>query len=124
VILLPRKVDLWEKVVHRKSINLKAPVSYVDAKDIKKITGEEPRLMASMDQQEDLPSIFSVSGVFILPVTRSRYVIVKGQGYHKIEQIDSPPVEHVATLPEWELVRLPKPSIWIMPIIQDCLKDS
>lgn len=99
MILLPRKVDLWEKVVHQKLINLEEPVSYVNAKDIKKITGEEPRLMASMDQQEDLPSIFSASGVFILPVSRSRYAIVKGQGYHRIEQIDSPPVEHVATLP-------------------------
>jgi len=93
------KLNFGKKIIRQKRINLEEPISYVDASEIRKITGEEPRLMAYIDQEEELPRIFRTFGVFILPVTRRKYVIVKGKGYHKVEPISTPIIEHVAMLP-------------------------
>ncbi len=53
-----------------------------------------------MDQEEDLPGLFRKYGVFVLPVDRRSYAIVRGQGYHKPEEMwSTQPLVHEATLP-------------------------
>lgn len=79
----------WKTIVEKKSLDLTQPINYVDASEIKSITGEEPRLMAKIDRYEDLPEIFKKHNVFILPVTNYRYAIIKGKGYHSIGKYPS-----------------------------------
>ncbi len=73
-----RKVEKWADIVQEMALDLSQPLSYVTAEDIKRITGEEPRLMASMDAQKRLPKVFQDHGVFLLPVSDREYTIVKG----------------------------------------------
>jgi hypothetical protein len=42
--------------------------------------------MAYMDELAKVPSIFSSNSLFLLPVANGRYAIVRGQGYHKLEE--------------------------------------
>ncbi len=74
---------------------------FVTAREIKSFTGQaEPRILAKMDQETDLPEVFRRFGVFVLPVDRRTYAIIRGQGYHRTEKIDGhEPQVHEATLP-------------------------
>jgi hypothetical protein len=78
---------------HTKSVN------YVTAKQIKQFSNEEPRLMAKMDTIEDQPQIFRDDGVFLLPISRQAYAIVKGNGYHQLEKFLEPPIVHKTSYP-------------------------
>ena len=82
----------------RSGPNLSKSLNFVSANDVKRISHEEPRLMASMDSEERLPSIFSERGLFVLPVSNGQYVIVRGKGYHELENIGEPKKFH-ARLP-------------------------
>lgn len=92
--LAKRKLEKWSEVVSKLNLNLNRPKNYVTAKEIKDTSKEEPRLMAKIDEEEQLPSIFKKYGVFILPVDRSTYAILKGKGYHALEPIESEPEKH------------------------------
>lgn len=85
-----RKVELWEKVVRERNIDLNQTVSYVNTRDVKTITGEEPRLMAFMTTEDDLPRIFKRYGVFVVPLSRQEYAIVHGKGYETVQRIVTP----------------------------------
>jgi len=82
-----RKIEKWADVVQHLRLDLSKPVNYVSAKQIKTIAYEEPRLMAKMDTLESLPTVFRDNGLFLLPVSRSEYVIVRGDGYHRPEPV-------------------------------------
>ncbi len=71
------------------------------AREIKEFTDRtEPRILAKMDEEEDLPELFRRHGVFVLPVDRRTYAIVRGQGHHRPEPMDRVrPTIHEATLP-------------------------
>jgi len=47
-----------------------------------------------MDSIEDQPEIFRRNELFILPVNRQGYVIVKGKGFHNLEKMTGSPVIH------------------------------
>lgn len=49
----------------------------------------EPRLMTKFDHKINLPSVFSVNELAILPVTRGDYVIAHFDAYHKLEHNNS-----------------------------------
>ncbi|QLH08922.1 type II restriction enzyme [Candidatus Nitrosotenuis sp. DW1] len=83
-----RKLEKWSDIVTKLDLNLNEKTNIVTAKQIKSITGEEPRLMAKIDQREDLPSIFKKHNVFILPLDRQSYAILQGKGYHTLEPMD------------------------------------
>ena len=72
----------WADVVRELNLDLAAPISEVTARDIKRITGVEPRIMGSMDNTASLPSTFRDRGLFVLPVSNGKYAIVRGKGYH------------------------------------------
>ncbi|MCC7436508.1 hypothetical protein IT402_01375 [Candidatus Nomurabacteria bacterium] len=73
---------------------------YLSAKDIKKsvqdfkgTSEKEVRILCKMDTRESLPDIMKENGLILLPVKNKFYVIVKGEGY-----IDIPDVEGEAEL--------------------------
>lgn len=92
-----RKIEKWSDVVQKLSLDMNKPLNYVTARQIKDSSGEEPRLMAKMDSVEELPRIFWNNGLFLLPINRQGYVIVKGEGYHQLERIlDSPKIHRTS----------------------------
>jgi len=91
--------DEWLRIVQTMGIDLTSPVSHVTAADIKRITGKEPRLVASMPSKDKLPGIFRDNGVFVLPVSGDSYAIVRGKGYHELEPIESSALKFHARFP-------------------------
>jgi hypothetical protein len=87
---MPTKRDKWEQVVGQLGLDLSRPLNFVKAADLKRIAQEEPRLMASMDSREAVPSVFADRGLFVLPVSSREYVIVRGVGYHELEETGEP----------------------------------
>lgn len=94
-----RKLEKWSDVVSKLNLDLTKGMNLVHSKEIKDITNEEPRLMAKIDQAEDLPSIFKKNGVFILPVDRRTYALLQGKGYHALEPMDFSPEKHLTENP-------------------------
>jgi len=79
----------WENLFKLKQFDTSQNLHYISAKEIKLLTGEEPRLMAKTDSSKDLPPIFKQLGYFLLPVSGSMYAIVRGDGFHSLEQLPS-----------------------------------
>lgn len=80
----------WDHLFAQKQFDTTQDVHYITAKEVKAITGEEPRLMAKMDSSKDVPPIFKQYGYFLLPISTSKYAIVRGAGFHKLEQLPQP----------------------------------
>jgi hypothetical protein len=95
-----RKKEKWSNVINKLNIDISKPVNYITAGQIKQISNEEPRLMAKMDRLEDCPKVFRDNNLFLLPVSRREYAIVKGLGYHQLESIaEEEPIIHYAQIP-------------------------
>jgi hypothetical protein len=54
--------------------------------------------MAKMDSLNDLPTVFKNYNIIILPVSRREYVLVKGKGFHTIEEISKNPSIHYSEI--------------------------
>src|SRR2546426_8943448 len=91
--------EKWGTVVRGAALNLGEPVNFVTNKQVKQLSGEEPRIMAKMDSRKDLPEVFRENGVFVLPITNRSYALVRGKGYHDLEPIYSAPANFPSTLP-------------------------
>jgi hypothetical protein len=76
---------LWEQIFTTKQFDLTQDLHFITADEIKAITHAEPRIMAKMDSSRDLPDVFRRNGYFLLPVKNGRYAIVRGQGFHRLE---------------------------------------
>ena len=94
-----RKIEKWEIIIEKLKIDVSKPVNFVTANQIKSITQEEPRLMAKMDRYENLPQVFKENNLFLLPISRKEYAIIKGNGYHKLETIDKKLEIHLTSKP-------------------------
>src|SRR3989344_3688079 len=79
--------ELWEKIFTAKNFDLTQNLHFITADEIKKITRAEPRIMAKFDSLADLPVVFKKNGYFLLPVKNGKYAIVRGSGFHKLENI-------------------------------------
>lgn len=75
----------WEKLFVVLNIDTSKDQHFITAAQIKEITGREPRLMAKMDSSGDVPPRMKRHGYFLLPISRSAYTIVRGNGYHNLE---------------------------------------
>lgn len=60
---------------------------YIDADEIKSLSGREPRLMTKFDTRESRPPLLAKATV--LPVTNGRYVVVAGDGYHALSEVET-----------------------------------
>ena len=95
-----RKVEKWSDIISQLNIDVSKPINYITAKQIKQITNEDARLMAKMDRVESLPRVFKENNLFLLPISRKAYTIVRGAGYHFLEQnTDLKPTTYTAPLP-------------------------
>lgn len=79
--------DAWEKIFLEKKFDTALDTHFISAKEIKRITGVEARIMAKVDASVDLPDIFKANGYFLLPVKNGEYVIVRGEGFHQLEKL-------------------------------------
>jgi uncharacterized protein YjfI (DUF2170 family) len=65
-----RIIEKWEDIVSHLNLDLhRNEIYYVRARQIKEITGQEPRLMAKMDTLESLPFRLRDNDRFLLPVS-------------------------------------------------------
>ena len=94
-----RKIEKWKIIIEKLKIDVSKPLNFVTTTQIKSITKEEPRLMAKMDRYESLPKIFKENNLFLLPTSRKEYVIIKGNGYHKLETINKKIELHLTSKP-------------------------
>ncbi len=95
-----RKIEKWSDIVGQLNIDVSKSINYVTSKQIKQVTNEDARLMAKMDRIENLPKIFIENNLFLLPVSRKEYAILKGNGYHKLEPMrDEKPITHTTQIP-------------------------
>ena len=84
--------DQWAKVVADCKFDLDGESTFeVSSSRVKRITGEEPRLVAKMDTREDLPTALARGRYFVLPVAANKYALVPGDGYHDLEDLESTP---------------------------------
>lgn len=80
----------WEKLFDKYDILNQIDMNgsfQISAAQIKEF--REPRLMAKFDHIINLPEIFSVNELSILPITRGDYVISHFEAYHKFENINN-----------------------------------
>jgi hypothetical protein len=73
-----RKIEKWSDIISQLKIDVSRPINYITAKQIKQITNEDARLMAKIDRIESLPKIFRENNLFLLPISRKGYSIVRG----------------------------------------------
>lgn len=99
------KDEIWEKIGNdiniRKHDFEKEPLQ-ITAEQIKESTKnskvKEPRILCKHDSRESRPKIFQELGLFMLPIKNGVYVIVKGEGYVDIPEINSEPEVHKSIL--------------------------
>lgn len=77
----------WEHLFELKHFDTSQNLHYITSKEIKQLTGEEPRLMAKVDSSKDLPPILKQNGYVLLPISTREYAIVRGNGYHALEEL-------------------------------------
>lgn len=85
-MIMNKTFALWEKIFKSRQFDLTKDLHFVTADEIKSITKSEPRIMAKMDSSKDLPDVFRLNGYFLLPVKNGKYAIVRGDGFHILEQ--------------------------------------
>ena len=78
--------QLWEDIFDVKKFDLSKDLHFITATEIKEVTRAEPRLMAKVDSSSNLPPVFKKNGYFLLPVKNGRYAIVRGEGFHQLEE--------------------------------------
>ena len=92
------KNNSWKKIFDDNKILKhdfdKSPF-YLSAKEIKKsvqdfenTTEKEVRILCKMDTRESVPEIMRKNGLILLPVKNGQYVILKGEGYLDIPEIE------------------------------------
>jgi len=68
----------WETFIRETKIRLNGQSYVVDAKNLKKIAEREPRLMAKVDDPEQMPNVLRNAGYSLLAVTNGSYLVFKG----------------------------------------------
>jgi hypothetical protein len=79
----------WETYVQEAKIKLNGQSYVVDAKNLKKVTEREPRLMAKVDDPEHLPNVFRNAGYSLLAITNGSYLIFKGDVFASVPDCSS-----------------------------------
>ena len=76
---MTRSIDVaWKTYIEETQMDLNGQSYIVDAKNLKKITNYEPRLLTKVDEPEQLPSILYDAGYSLLAITNGSYLIFKG----------------------------------------------
>jgi hypothetical protein len=82
---------VWEQVINGLSLDLTKDVPPpIPATAFRKYADFEARNACKIDSSQDLPTLLRSKNMFPLPIENGSYVLVKGQGFHEFEPIDSP----------------------------------
>jgi len=74
----------WEKYITDMHLQLDGRQYDVSAEKLKTVTGREPRLLAKLDSEEQLPTIFKRNGYALLAVTNGSYRLIHGNVFTPI----------------------------------------
>jgi hypothetical protein len=66
--------------------------------DFTEVGQKEVRILCKQDTRQDRPDLFVERGLFLLPIKNGEYVIVKGEGYVDIPDIDTTTEVHASQL--------------------------
>ena len=66
--------------------------------DFTEVGQKEVRILCKQDSREDRPQVFVERGLFLLPTKNGEYVIVKGEGYVDIPEIETTREMYVSQL--------------------------
>lgn len=131
--MIDSKNDIaWQKLFDRYKIieNIKHNNKFeITAKQIKEF--REPRLMTKFDYKSQLPTLFSVNNLSILPISRSSYVISNFETFHNFDtnDVDIVKIEFPAYLESIDYNNITSESIalncaYVSGIIQDFVEDE
>jgi hypothetical protein len=67
-------------------------------KHLSSTTEREVRILCKQDTRQSRPNVFQERGLFILPVRNGQYVVVQGEGYVDIPDIQGKPEKHPSKL--------------------------
>ena len=93
--------DILKHDFDKSPFNLNSQMIKTACQDFKKTAEKEVRILCSQDNRSKVPKIMSDNGLFLLPVKNGEYVIVKGEGYFDIPEIDDS--EHYQSKMEFNL---------------------
>lgn len=86
----------WEAVFERFQLDPAKDLLYVTASQLNEVRNvlgsHDARLMVKFDSSAKMPAFLKKHGYFILPVSNGKYALVRGEGFHKLEQ-PLPPVQ-------------------------------
>jgi len=96
--------DIWEQIVEKAGLskhNFSRGPFYVTHDEIKKIVSKinapnsrkEIRILGYQATREQRPDYFTKNNLFLLPASNKEWVVVKGEGYLDIPDINSSPIE-------------------------------
>lgn len=74
----------WKNYIEVTKIKLDGQSYKVDAKELKRITGREPRLLAKIDDPEHLPDVFRSADYSLLAITNGSYFLFKGNVFAEV----------------------------------------
>jgi len=80
----------WERLVAER-VDTSLDLVVLSKADIESVTGNELRLMAKIDSSVEVPAALQRHGYFVLPIKNGEYVLVRGNGFHKLEALPEPP---------------------------------
>lgn len=63
----------------------------IACQNFKKTTAKEVRVLCKQDSRNDRPQVFIENDLFLLPTKNGEYIIVKGEGYIDIPEINTEP---------------------------------
>lgn len=100
--------ESWNKIFEDYSIyghDFDGAPFHITAEEIKRacqdftqVGQKEVRILCKQDRREDRPQIFIQRGLFLLPTKNGEYVIVRGEGYVDIPEIETTSEVHASQL--------------------------
>lgn len=88
----------WKKYLVAKRLRLDGTSYEIDAEDLGRLTGREPRLLAKFDTADQVPDELRAPGYSLLPIRNGRYLLFRGDIFARLP---SPP-KAVAFIPTLE----------------------
>ncbi len=82
-----RDYNIWEHDFDKAPFPISASMIKNSCQRFKSTSQKEVRILCKQDTRESRPKVFKEKGLFLLPIRNGEYVIVKGDGYVDIPEI-------------------------------------
>ena len=92
---MTKKDECWADLVRELSLDLSRPTNIITEQQIKGVLRGriDLRILVSMNTLEDCPVVLKTAsdgGVFVLPLSRKKWALTHGKGYHTLEDPGEP----------------------------------